>query len=258
MKHAVLMYHAIGAPELVDGADPHYSITVDAFGEHLKRLKKRGLQVCSVRDAVAGDAMGKHIVACTFDDGHISNYEYAFPALLANGMAADFFINPTTVGKKNYVTWSALREMDKAGMSIQSHSYTHRYLEELNQEEIHNELAKSKAVIEDKIGSPVTVFAPPGGRINSTVHRLARAVGYKTVCVSRPGRWQVGRVTVPRFAVLESTTPETVESWAEGSTFATGRQVTGYWVRYVAKKVLGNELYDRVRERILKSQERGI
>lgn len=254
MKLSVLMYHAVAPRAGMAGADPHYSVSGEDFSEHIKRLQARGLEICAVRDVVEGEVPKTRVVALTFDDGHISNYETAFPALLASGATADFFVNPSTVGSSHIVTWQALREMDQAGMSIQSHSYTHRYLEDLSEEEVRNELTRSKAIIEDKLGRPVTSFAPPGGRINATVHRLAREAGYTTICVSRPGLWRRGATTVPRFAVLASTLPENVEAWAEGRASVLARQVTGYWVRLGAKKALGNALYDQVRERILVSR----
>ncbi len=256
MKLTVLMYHAIGTQRRDDGVDPHYSVSAEAFGEHLARLHNCGLGICAVRDVIEGETTRNRVVAFTFDDGHVSNYDTAFPALLAVGATADFFINPSTVGRAHHVTWSALREMDQAGMSIQSHSYTHRYLEELSVEAVRDELARSKAIIEDKLGRSVNLFAPPGGRINATVHRFAREAGYKNICVSRPGQWRTGLVTVPRFAVLAVTMPEKVEAWANGHATALARQITGYWVRYAAKKALGNALYDRVRKRILSAQER--
>lgn len=251
MKLSVLMYHAVGSRQGMAGADPHYSVSGESFGEHIKRLQARGLEIRAVRDVVESDVPQTRVVAVTFDDGHISNYETAFPALLASDATADFFVNPSTVGSSNIVTWSALREMDQAGMSIQSHSYTHRYLEDLSAEAVRDELTRSKAIIEDKLGRPVTTFAPPGGRINATVHRLAREAGYTTICVSRPGQWRAGAITVPRFAVLASTLPENVEAWAVGRASVLARQVTGYWVRLGAKKALGNALYDQVRARIL-------
>jgi peptidoglycan/xylan/chitin deacetylase (PgdA/CDA1 family) len=256
MKLSALMYHAIGMPQGDDGADSHYSISAEAFNDHLARLNGRGLGLYAVRDVLDGSMTHKRAVAITFDDGHISNYDAAFPALLAAGATADFFVNPSNVGRAHFVTWSALREMDQAGMSIQSHGYTHRYFEDLSVEEAREELTRSKAMIEDKLGCPVTLLAPPGGRINATVHRLAREAGYQNVCVSRPGQWRRGVRTVPRFAVLASTTPETIEAWAEGRPAVLARQVSGYWARYAVKKALGNALYDRVRERILSSQER--
>jgi peptidoglycan/xylan/chitin deacetylase (PgdA/CDA1 family) len=256
MKTTVLMYHAIGTQPGIDEADPHYSVSVESFSEHLTRLNGRGLGLRSVRDVIEDSKSDKRAVAITFDDGHISNFDAAFPALLAAGATADFFVNPSNVGRAHFATWAALREMDQAGMSIQSHVYTHRYLEDLSVEEAREELTRSKAMIEDKLGRPVTLFAPPGGRINATVHRLAREAGYQHVCVSQPGQWRPGLRTVPRFAVLAATMPETIEAWAEGRAAVLARYIAGYWVRYAAKKALGNALYDRVRERILSHEER--
>jgi peptidoglycan/xylan/chitin deacetylase (PgdA/CDA1 family) len=253
MSTAVLMYHAVTRDGAPVGADPHYAVSAAALREHLARLRARGFRARAVLDVLARGE-GERTVGMTFDDGHISNFDTALEILLKEDATADFFVNPSTVGKADQVSWAALRQMAAAGMSIQSHGHTHRYFDELSDSEVRDELARSKAEIEDKVGCPVSLFAPPGGRINATVHRLARELGYRAVCTSRPGLWRAGMGTVPRFPVLASTPAARIEDWASGTGAVLVPSVASYWVRYAAKTALGNALYERVRARLLRAR----
>ena len=55
----------------------------------------------------------------TFDDGRATDYEVAFPLLLAAGVRAEFFVNTATIERAGHLTWSQIMEMHRAGMSFQ-------------------------------------------------------------------------------------------------------------------------------------------
>jgi peptidoglycan/xylan/chitin deacetylase (PgdA/CDA1 family) len=252
MTATVLMYHAIlsgGAPA---GADSHYAVSHKDFLSHLETIRARGMTATSVRDILSLRRQIRDCVAMTFDDGHLSNYDAVFPLLVDHRATADFFVNSSTVGLPQHVTWSALREMADAGMSIQSHGHTHRYFEDLRPEEVRDELMRSKAEIENRVGQAVTIFAPPGGRFNRLVGRIARECGYRTLCVSRPGRWRIDSRVIPRMAVLATTPLARVDAWVQGKSPEMGKQVAYYWAKYAVKRLLGNALYDRMRNHLLR------
>ena len=105
-------------------------------------------------------------VAITFDDGHESNLNAA-QALAANGLTGTFFVNPSTVGTRHFLSWQALADMAAIGMSIQSHSLHHRFLSDLTIEQVQQELIESRLAIEDRLGQPVTVLRPQGGALST-------------------------------------------------------------------------------------------
>jgi len=248
----VLMYHAVlPDPHTAEGADAHYAVSTQNFEKHIDAMDQGGFAVRSVRDLL--DSSGQRAVAVTFDDGHQSNFEHAFPLLADRGLTADFFVNATTAETRNYISWAALREMSDAGMSIQSHGRTHRYLDDLTTKDVLEELSGSKKEIEDRIGRPVDLFAPPHGRFNDDVLRIARQAGYRAMCCSRPGQWKPDtRVyEIPRVAVLGSTSREELVGWAQGSGVA--KMVLRYRVLGMAKTLLGNQAYEKLRGRLLGS-----
>lgn len=257
MRAVVLMYHAIEAGETSGSADAHYTVSQSDFRRQLELAKNAGLRLASVRDLTSHPEWANSSVGITFDDGHVSNFEVAVPILADLQGSADFFVNPSTVGTPDHVSWSALADMADTGMSIQSHGYTHRYFDELSAEEIRNELISSKSAIEDRVGAPVTLFAPPGGRIDRRVHEAARACGYQGVCTSQPGKFRASSWVVPRMAVLAASPLAKVEDWMLGREPSMAIAQTRYWAAYALKRTLGNSAYERFRGFVLGASGRG-
>ena len=250
----VLMYHALSdAAGVIGDADPHYTVARPRFLEQLKRVRAAGVKLCSVRDAILGTC-SVHDTPCaalTFDDGHISNRDAA-EQIVRHGGRADFFVNPGVVGGANFLSWSELREMAALGMSIQSHGYTHRYLDELSRIEVEHELTASKKEIEDRLGQAVLLFAPAGGRMPVHFADLARDAGYAGTCSSRPGTWTPGEnIGIPRLAVLASTTDDQLHRWVTGARIDIALQQARYRTLRTMKRLLGNQVYERVRAGLL-------
>lgn len=248
-RTAALMYHAVGEDAAV-GADPHYTVSLPVFIEQIALCARLGGAAVSARAWLAGQAG----VIVTFDDGHESNYRLAFPALREAGVSADFFVNPAQVGTEGFATWSELRAMAEGGMSIQSHGLDHRhYLTELSPSQLRDELRRARQEIEDHVGQPVTLLAPPGGRCPPRLAEVAAEVGYAHVFTSRPGpiRRPAGRM-LNRFAVTAHLEAHTLESWLQGGAASWYAQLR-YALLHVTKRALGDRRYEEVRRRLLKS-----
>lgn len=252
----VLMYHAIlDNHGQCAGADLRYAVTRKAFRQHLAETKLLGGKPRSVADILASPGSGSDSscdVAFTFDDGHASNADAAADLAEAGG-SGDFFINSSTVGQPNNLDWATLRDMAAAGASIQSHGHTHRYFDEINESEIRHELVTSKHEIEAHIGLPVTIFAPPGGRLQPAVARIAREVGYVAICSSSVGLWARNGATwnIPRFAVLRETDDAQFRQWVSKDRLALMHLSARQAALDAAKKILGNRGYEKLRARLL-------
>lgn len=251
----VLMYHAVADVQgQSPGADPHYAVSDGAFRAGLRLIHAAGKRCASMADLLAGRAPPATSVGLTFDDGHASNLAAA--RLIADvGGSADFFVNPSTTGTPHCLSWPELREMAALGMSIQSHGFHHRYLDELNEAEVRAELVDSKRAIEDKLGSAVTLFAPPGGRVARNLGQLARDAGYTAVCSSRVGLWRAGADLwdIPRLAVLCSTPEAQLDRWVRQHVLEIFSRRARYSLLTGAKRLLGNRGYERLRQGLLRS-----
>jgi peptidoglycan/xylan/chitin deacetylase (PgdA/CDA1 family) len=251
----VLMYHAVGDERgECAGAEAPYVATSRQFDSHLALTAQAGLRVRSVADLLAVPADRTPSVAFTFDDGHGSNGPAAERIARAGG-SADFFVNPSRVGKPHNLGWSDLRSMADAGMSIQSHGQEHRYLDEMNPAEVMAQLVDSKKAIEDHIGRPVTLFAPPGGRVPPGLRVVAARAGYTAICSSRAGLWRIRQSPwdVPRLAVLQSTSDGQLARWLSQDWWEIAGRRARYLALSSAHRLLGNHRYGRLRRRLLYS-----
>ena len=183
VKVPVLMYHYVD--ETPPPAGPYAdSLTVRTpeFVKQLEYLRSGGFSTVSLAQvylAMAGAlALPSKPVVLTFDDGGLDNYEVAFPLLKSYGFIATFFVITSRVGKEGQMTWDQLREMNQAGMAVQSHTVSHPDLTQISGNKLAQELVDSRAKIEEEIKAPVYALAYPAGAYNSRVIEATKAAGY--------------------------------------------------------------------------------
>ncbi|MGD0443657.1 MAG: polysaccharide deacetylase family protein [Edaphobacter sp.] len=167
-----LLYH-----ELRPGkSDYSYIVNTREFEQHLDLFQKlRENEATILRPEI------------TFDDGHISNFEFASSALQSHHIKAHFFITVGWTGKRpGYMGWEQLRELQQAGHIIGAHGWTHTLLTHCNEKELHHELSDARLALEQKVGAPITTMSLPGGRYNRRVLAACRQAGYTQIFTSAP------------------------------------------------------------------------
>ena len=89
------------------------------------------------------------------------------------------------------LTWDDIREMSKAGIEFGAHTKSHPILSKLgSRDKIRDEIAGSKARIEDEIGQPVRHFCYPNGRpcdFNADTLDVVRECGFLTAVTGEKG-----------------------------------------------------------------------
>lgn len=178
VKVLVLNYHKID--------NRHHSLAVRPvdFEAQLKYLSDHGYNSISPEELYAGLAgegtLPENPVLITFDDGYRDNYTNAFPLLKKYNFKATIFVVTSFLGKKSgYLTWEQAREMEKEGISIQSHTVSHRPMTDLSDEELRTELVESKKKAEEELGHPVEFIAYPTGTYNLHIAEMVKEAGYK-------------------------------------------------------------------------------
>lgn len=177
---------------------PDTEITAEDFEKQMQALKDQGITVISLSDFLAWKAGKKEIPAqsalITFDDGWRSQYEIAWPILkkfnypLTSFVYIDYIKGGKRTGGES-MSWEELAEMRDGGVDIQSHTVSHSDLR--GKKGIRNtpeydkwlwdELAGSKAAIEEHLGVKVTALALPYGFYNAKVQEVAKKAGYEAI-----------------------------------------------------------------------------
>jgi peptidoglycan/xylan/chitin deacetylase (PgdA/CDA1 family) len=184
----------------------------------------------------------------TFDDGHISNFEFALPILQSRTIKAWFFITVAWTGQRpGYMGWQELRALHQAGQIIGAHGWTHTLLTHCNAKELHHELVDARLTLEDKLGTSVTTMSLPGGRYNRRVLTACQEAGYTQVFTSipkpepDPNAPAIGRLNVRGDMTLEWI----AKLFQPGSSVLSGLE-RQYQMKAAAKSLLGDRLYEKL------------
>ncbi len=186
----ILIYHRV-----IQKVSSIYDYTPEQLEEQLKYFKENGYSPITALQMVemmeCPELLPEKPVVLTFDDGHKSHYTSVFPLLKKYGCKGTFFIYTNVIAEKSekQLTWAELREMQRDGMDIQSHTKSHPYLtrtlkNESNQaykKRIIHEFKDSKDIIEKHLQHKVELLAYPYGWFNQTIETLAVQAGYRGI-----------------------------------------------------------------------------
>jgi peptidoglycan/xylan/chitin deacetylase (PgdA/CDA1 family) len=220
----VLMYHgiaALGVP--LERGDRKYWVAAPTFRQQLVQLRHASFRCAALADhwgAGQRAAVAARDVVLSFDDGRASDYEVAFPLLLEHGARGEFFVNTGSIGGAGHLSWSQIDEMQRAGMSFQSHGHDHVALLPLATDVLRWQLETSKRMLEDRLGRAVEFLAAPYGLLGRRVVETALEVGYRAVCNSRHWPARPGAREVNRVAVHADTTAEHFAGLLDGAVSA--------------------------------------
>jgi len=259
LRAAVCCLHDVVRAEHLSAVAPThrpYALAPAEFRAHLMAAHAAGL-----RTVVAGQIpqeLGDPFFCLTFDDGCLSDYTEAFPALRELGMRATFFVVPTLVGTPGHVSWAQLREMAAAGMEIGSHSLTHPFLHELDAAGLRHEFGQSKAILEERLGSAVRSASLPRGWEPPGLEAVLDELGYRAFCNSRVGWWHPGDrpLAIPRVAVRRGMVSDDFAAIAAAAPRALWRLTAVEVAKNVAKACLGHGGWQRLRAPLLALRER--
>ena len=119
----------------------------------------------------------------TIPNTELSRHVEKLPDLLDVSVADDAFTGLT-------LSWEQVRHLAAQGVAMGSHTMSHPILTRISPDQAQNELAGSKARIEEEIGRRVESFAYPNGGaadFNPAIMALAREVGYAAAFTLLPG-----------------------------------------------------------------------
>jgi peptidoglycan/xylan/chitin deacetylase (PgdA/CDA1 family) len=122
--------------------------------------------------------------------------------------------DPASETRIKMVTWDMLKELQKAGWEIGSHTMNHPKLLKLELKEVEAEMEKSRRIIGEFLGTVPDSFAYPygGGADDERIRKIAEKCGYRTAVSVHAGKWTLeefkqNAYTLPRIYVRRDENP---------------------------------------------------
>jgi len=193
-----LNFHGIGTParKMEDGEAPFW-LSEKRFAEILDRV------------ATSPDPSR---FVLTFDDGNLSDYQIALPALTQRKLTARFFVLTGRLDDPGSLTRTHITTLLEAGMEVGSHGIAHVPWDELDADALEREIAQSRDVLQTVCGKGVTEAGIPFGRYNARVLRALRRHGYGTAFSSDGGRMADTAFLRPRTSLRHDMTQAEIDA----------------------------------------------
>ena len=210
----ILMYHRIDriTPRL-PSITQRLTVNPADFAREMGWLRAHGYQTVTEETLLAalerGAPLPSRPVVITFDDGYRDVLGKAAPTLKRLRLHATAFVITGRISGSDpsFLTWPQLRQLERDGIEIGSHTVTHRELTRLSDAEALHELTASRAALEQHLHHPVPWLAYPAGAEDARVVGLARRAGYRLALTTHPGTTQNGSdpLELHRLEILDST-----------------------------------------------------
>ena len=156
-----IMYHRFNESKY-----PSTNIQMNVFKDQINLIKKSNLIFYNPKNLVANFDKPKkqRQILITIDDAFKSFYTEAWPYLKKNKIPFILFVSTEPVGKKGYMTWDQILEIESSDfVMIGHHSHTHDYLIDKTNQEFISDIERANVIFEDKIGYSPTLFSYPFG-----------------------------------------------------------------------------------------------
>lgn len=213
----ILMYHAL--LELGDDATPvqlEWTTSPQSFAAQMDYLAQAGYTTVGFDDLLAylerAEPLPPKPVIITFDDGHYTFRTEAWPVLKSHGLRVTLFVLADYTAYPGYLSWEQIIELAGEGVVIGSHGLDHTALTKMDADEVLHQVQESKALIEERVGQPVTLLSYPYGAYNDTVISILAQAGYRAACTINPSFYQ-HRNDPYRFSRIHPTYTDSLENF---------------------------------------------
>lgn len=148
-------------------------------------LNKFEAQVASVYEYLKAKNLPVETVDFTFDDGGESFLTIAAPILEKHGFKGKFFISTNFIGSKGFLNTDQIKELNRRGHIIGSHSHSHpERMSSLSQQEIIEEWKISQLKLKEILGEIPTCASIPNGYSSKTILQAMVEAGITNIDTS--------------------------------------------------------------------------
>jgi peptidoglycan/xylan/chitin deacetylase (PgdA/CDA1 family) len=193
---AVLCYHDVGTDR---ESSTDYFVSPSRLRAQLESIAAWGLRFVDLREVLDYLERGASLdgmVAVTFDDALAGVLEHGLGVLQDLRVPATVFAvtgvrgvdPPFWPDARRTLRTGELRELTAAGIRLGSHTCVHRSLTELDDEQLRDELVRSRADLEELTGDTCDLLAYPFGHHDARVRLAVEDAGYRAACTFTFGR----------------------------------------------------------------------
>lgn len=173
----VFFYHDLHVKKAVT----EMSTPLEKFKEHLSVIRAEGFAI------VADITRSSEQVKIQFDDGFKGIYD-CYPYIKENKIPIEIFVISENINTEGFLSLAQIKELGKDELiRISSHTHTHPELGLCSDDQIREELTKSKEILEKRIGQEVRALCYPKGSFSKHVVAIAKDLGYTEQYSSLPG-----------------------------------------------------------------------
>ena len=210
----VLMYHSI-CEHIRKEKHNKWRVKPKDFEKQMNWFHKNNWKSFTISELVKLDEIPKKSFVVTFDDGFEDNFLNAFPILKKYNFKATIYLVPNqktnhweeknTSVLSNLLNNEQILQMQNSGLiEFGSHTLSHVNLSTINDEQLLNELKKSKEEVEKITNQECEAFAYPYGKFDDNIVNSVKRVGYKNATVVKRGLFKKDddSFTIKRVGIL--------------------------------------------------------
>ncbi len=155
------MYHRFNESKY-----PSTNIQMDIFKQQIKIIEDSNYKFNNPDEfeKMFSTPKIKKEILITIDDAFLSFYREAWPFLKKNEIPFILFVSTEPVGKKGYMTWNQIREVESEDFAfIGHHSHTHDYLINETNNKFISDIEKANKIFLKELGYIPNLFSYPFG-----------------------------------------------------------------------------------------------
>ena len=165
------MYHRFNETKY-----PSTNIQMNILEKHMDIIKKSNFKFMNPNkfsEKFGVPKLNKEILI-TIDDAFRSFYFEAWPYFKKYKIPFILFVSTQPVGKKGYMTWSQIREIEKEDFTlIGHHSHSHDYLIDTTHDEFINDIQIANSIFLRELGYIPNLFSYPFGEYSKLMRDYA-------------------------------------------------------------------------------------
>ncbi len=218
-----LLYHHIREySSLIDEEAKNLSVSPEEFEKQMQYLHKNQFTAITSKDIIHNTVPCKSVMI-TFDDGYYDVYTRAYPIMKKYNYVWVIGIILAKVDESDYLFWSDIQKLQKAGWEIASHTWHHPNLSTLSEQYIPYQIGQSKKDLEKWFDTTVNIFVYPGGRYTYATLDQIKISGYQYAFTTQSGKTNLLKphLELKRIDILPSTSLEKFKTLITGETVGT-------------------------------------